>query len=236
MFGSTRTKEAFNELSDAASDQFALILNSIADTVFEGAVALGLSGDEIQAAIDAFTIEEQRISLLGLSAEEQQAELQAVFSQIFDGLAGAVVPFIGQFQQVGEGLGETLIRVATEVLVVQEAIKQLGFQADQIDPEQFAQLSDGLIQAAGGLESFIASMGSFIDAFATDAHKFDVAETALTLIENFLVTVPVPRIFTSLRLRGTRPSCFRVAMSRTPAWQRFSRSPTFTPKYSTRNG
>src|SRR5690606_39118210 len=109
-----------------------------------------------------------------MSAEEQQAELSAVFSSIFDGLAGAVVPFIEQFQKVGEGLGETLVRVATGVQVTQEAIKQLGLVIDETDPERFAQISEGLIDAVGGLDAFISGMQSFVSAFADDSHKLQV--------------------------------------------------------------
>ena len=112
-FHSDSVDEEVSDVTDALGRQFQLVIGSIIDAVQEGAEALGLLPADIQAALDAFAVEEIRISLEGLSAEDQQAELEAVFSSIFDGLAGAVAPFIGQFQQVGEGLGETLIRVAT---------------------------------------------------------------------------------------------------------------------------
>lgn len=178
-FGSTHTNEGITAVSDAFASQFALIMNSIADTVREGATALGILPAEIEAAMAAYRVEEIRISLKDLSAEEQQAELAAVFSSIFDGLAGAVVPFIEQFQKVGEGLGETLIRVATGVQVTQEAIKQLGLVIDETDPERFAQISEGLIGAVGGLDQFISGMQNFVSAFATDSHKLQVATDAI---------------------------------------------------------
>ena len=52
----------------------------------------------------SFITDYNRLSSL---ADEQQAEIEAVFSKIFDDLVAHVVPFIVQFQQVGEGLGET---------------------------------------------------------------------------------------------------------------------------------
>jgi hypothetical protein len=167
------------DVTDEFGKQFQLVIQSIADTVREGALALGLLPADIEAAMAAYKIEETRISLEGLSAEEQQKELEAAFSKIFDGLAAAVVPFIGQFQQVGEGLGETLIRVATEVQVAQEAFKQLGLSVDESDPERFAQISDALVQATGGLDAFIGGMQSFVSNFAGEGHQFQVASDAL---------------------------------------------------------
>lgn len=89
------------------------------------------------------------------------------------------MPFIAQFQQVGEGLGETLVRVATEVQVTQQAMKQLGFAVDTTDPEKFAQIADGLIQMAGGVDAFISQMNAFTNDFAPDSFKFQTAKDAL---------------------------------------------------------
>ncbi|MBN8428532.1 MAG: hypothetical protein J0L65_13785, partial [Xanthomonadales bacterium] len=178
-FGSTHTNTNTQALGDDVAAQFQLVLDSMADAVRAGAEALGLNMQEVNAAIAAYQIEEIRISTMDLSAEEAQAELEAVFGKIFDGLAGSVVPFIDQFQQVGEGLGETLVRVATGVMVTQEAVRQLGFSLDETDPERFAQISEGLIEMAGGIDAFISSMSDFVSAFAPEAHKFEVAQTAL---------------------------------------------------------
>lgn len=194
IFGSTHTNEGIAAVSDAFARQFSLIVSSIADAVRAGAEALGILPDEIQAALDAFQVAETRISLQDLSAEDQQAALEAVFSQIFDGLAGAVVPFIEQFQQVGEGLGETLIRVATEVQVTQEAMRQLGLVINETDPERFAQISDSLITAVGGIDAFIQGMTGFVNAFAPASQQLQIATDALTsAFEQAGLTLPETR-------------------------------------------
>lgn len=193
-FSSSRNFDRTADLGDEVAVQFQLVLDSMADAVREGAEALGLNMQEVNAAIDAYRIEEIRISTMDLSAEEAQAELAAVFSSIFDGLAGDVVPFIDQFQMVGEGLGETLIRVATGVQVTQEAMRQLGFALDETDPERFAQISEGLIGMTGGIDEFIAGMQTFVRAFATEEHQFAVAQDEITrAFEQFGLTIPETR-------------------------------------------
>ena len=179
LFSSGSTKDNTASVSDDFTKQFQLVIQSISDAVKQGATALGILPADIQAAMDQFKIAETHISLQGLSAEDQQKALEAVFSQIFDGLAKSVVPFIGQFQKVGEGLGETLVRVATEVQVTQEAIKQLGFAVNTTDPEKFAQIADGLATAAGGIDNFISGMQSFTDKFASDGDKFKYEQDSL---------------------------------------------------------
>lgn len=178
-FGSTHTNEGVVPVSDEFETQFQLVINSIADTVREGAIALGMLPADVEAAIAAFHVEEIRISLKDLTPEEQQAELEAVFGELFDGLAGEVVPFIAQFQQLGEGLGETLVRVATEVQVMREAIRFLGLSVEESDPEKFAQISDSLINMTGGIEEFINQMNSFASNFAPEHQKLAAASSAL---------------------------------------------------------
>lgn len=178
-FGSSHTKDYFGDVPDEFAKQFQLVISSISDTVRQGALALGLLPADVEKALAEYRVAAQHISLKGLSAEDQQKALEAVFSQIFDGLAGAVVPFIAQFQQVGEGLGETLVRIATEVQVAQEAFRQLGLAVNETDPEKFAQISDALIAAAGGLDAFISGMQLFVSNFAPDSQKFGVAADAL---------------------------------------------------------
>lgn len=174
-WSSSKTRTDYQGLGNDVSDQFSLVFESLADSVYAGAVALGLSGAEVERQINEYTIATQKISTKGLSAEEQQKEIEAVFSSIFDGLAGSVVTFLPEFQQAGEGLGETLARVATNVQVTEEAVARLGFQAERLGAEQFAELSILLVEAAGGLEQFISGMSSFIDKFASDEHKFKLA-------------------------------------------------------------
>jgi tape measure domain-containing protein len=179
-FGHTHTKEGTAAVSDAFAQQFQLIIQSIVDTVRQGALALGVLPADFEAALAQYKVEETKISLKGLSAEDQQKALEAVFSKIFDGLASAVVPYIEQFQKVGEGLGETLVRVATEVQVMQQAVRYLGLTVSAVDPEEFAQISDELVNMLGGIEDFTTAMTGFVDAFAPDSYKLQLAGDTLT--------------------------------------------------------
>lgn len=173
-FASWKYATEMQDLGDEISNDFAKVFDSLADSVYQGATALGFASDDVAEQINNFEIETQKISLKGLSAEDQQKEIEAVFSVMFDNLAESTVAFLPKFQQAGEALGETLARVATNVQVTEEAVLRLGFAAENSNPEQFAELSVYLIEASGGLEQFIGAMGSFVDKFAPETHKFDL--------------------------------------------------------------
>lgn len=176
-FGSDDRFDRFERLGTDAERQISLVFGGIQDSVVAGAEALGFSSSAIEDALSEFRVKTQKISLEGLDAEEQAAELEAVFSGIFDQAAEAVIPFLGDFQRAGEGLGETLSRVANQTLVAEEAVHRLGIGFDELSGRNLALASERLIEASGGLESFIGSMQSFINNFATDAQQFEIAQS-----------------------------------------------------------
>lgn len=165
----------FDRFQNISTNQFALVFESIYDAVEQGADALGILPSQVQSRLDNFVVETQRISLEGLNAEEQQAELEAVFSTIFDDLAGSVVPFVSDFQQAGEGLGETLARIATQVQVTEQAVDRLGVRFSNLSGRELVAASTRLIELTGGLDTFISGMQGLIQNFASDARQFEIA-------------------------------------------------------------
>lgn len=180
-FGSKKSKSATTDITSEVGDQFQLVLDSIADSVYAGATTLGLAGDEVERAIQAFEIETIRISLKGLSVEEQQAEIEAVFGSIFDDLASSVIPFLGGFQLAGEGLGETLTRVATQVSIMDVLVDQLGVTMfDKLaNPEMYTAAANNLSTLVGGVEEFASKTSDFISNFASDETKLDIYQNSL---------------------------------------------------------
>lgn len=181
-FGSSKSKTQYNDITDEVGSQFQLVLNSIADSVFLGATGLGLDSAAVEKAIQDFQIESFNISLLGLSAEDQQKEVEAAFGKIFDDLAGDVIPFLDKFQQVGEGLGETLARVSTQVSIMDLMVDQLGVTMfdKMANPEMYAQAADNISTLVGGIEEFADKTSGFVNNFATEATKIDIYQKSLT--------------------------------------------------------
>lgn len=180
-FLDSKSTRRFTELlGDEVGGQFALVFGSMVDAVSASAEVLGMTEKQIGDAINNFRVAATEISLMDLDGEAQEAAISAVFSDIFDGLAVAVVPYVDEFRAAGEAYAETLVRIATQVQVTQEAVGQLGLSIlDGLAPEQLARVSDELITLSGGMEKFITGFTGFVDKFATDEHKFNVATNAI---------------------------------------------------------
>jgi hypothetical protein len=180
-FGSDDYDTKFAALPDEIRNQFSLVFEGIVNSVSAGAAAIGLLPADIQSALNQFRVESQLISLEGLNAGEQTAAIQEVFGTIFDNLATSVVPFLDDFQRAGEGLGQTLARVATQVQLTEEAALSLGLALNtSVGPEQIARISGSLVDLVGGVEAFASAITSFESNFFSESEQFDVNARRLT--------------------------------------------------------
>ena len=119
----------YGALDPNLSNQFTLILRSFNDAIKAAAVPLGESTDAIQAKLNGFVVNIGKIDLKGLTGDQIQEKLNAVFGAAADSMATAAFPLISQFQKVGEGAFETLTRVASTVEQVSTSLDLLGTSA-----------------------------------------------------------------------------------------------------------
>lgn len=130
---STVLNTYFSDLDSEISNQFSLVLGSIYDTVYQAGIALNLSSSSLESSLNSFIVSIGKISLYGKTGDQIQEVLSNVFSSISDNLAKAVVPALSEFQAVGEGMYETLTRVATGMEQANYYIGRLGSTFETID-------------------------------------------------------------------------------------------------------
>lgn len=163
-----------------------------AGTVFDGAflpianelgTMLGTSFETVtmtlEEALAEFTVDIGQVSLEGLTNEEIEAELQAIFSQQADLIAEFLVPSIKEYQQVGEGLFDTLLRVAKEQVVFIDQIEKMGFSLSGLSNLIQIDVAQSIIQLTGGLENFTDLTQSFFENFFSDAEQMAALENSL---------------------------------------------------------
>lgn len=141
------------------------VFKSMGDTMFGLAEQLG---HDTKQKVDAYIIPAMKVDLKGLSGEDAAKKLNGVISASLDTMSSAVFgDLLGQYQQLGEGMLETAVRVVAEIAVVDDALAKSGLS---ISGDAIA-ISDGLAQAAGGLKEFQKQFDSYYQKFYTDAER-----------------------------------------------------------------
>ncbi len=157
-------------LSDEMNDQFSMIIGSMGQTIRSAANVLGLGGDAFNAKLNTFVVDLGKISLKGLSGEEQQKALETAFSKLGDDMAKFGVAGLQEYQAVGEGYLETLVRVTNDFMQVSDVLAVLGKSFNTTGLGAVA-LSESLILATGGLEALTTNTGFFVENFLTEAER-----------------------------------------------------------------
>lgn len=164
----TTTSQQNSGLDDQFENQVSLIIESLRGGVLQAASMLGVTGAE--ATMNALTISLGKISIMGLSGDEIQKELEAVFSAAADQMAEAVLPGILEFQRAGEGLFETLARVAKQYATIDVALESIGMAFGSVGLASL-EARESLIQLFGSLEEFTDQTAFFRQNFLTEAEQ-----------------------------------------------------------------
>ncbi len=125
----TKYSTQYGAADPGLENQFTLILRQFNDAIVASAGPLGAATGDIQNRLNSFVVNIGKIDLKDLTGEQIQEKLTAIFGAAADGMAAAAFPAVAQFQKVGEGTFETLVRVASTVEAVGASLDLLGNSA-----------------------------------------------------------------------------------------------------------
>ena len=153
-----------------------------------GADALGISG--AKSMIDSFNGTMASLDFEGKSQEEISAMISGKISADLNSIVKSIMPSINDFAIPGEEaivtfqrLGFQLEYVQTHLSLVNQSFNVIGTRA--------IELSDIMVQSAGGIDTFHSAMTSFKDIFYTDLENIGMETSLLaTEFDRLKVTMP----------------------------------------------
>ena len=169
-FHSDKYNTQLNSLGAAANDQFTLIVKSMADSVTEAAKLIGVGGDSFTQHLNAFVVDIGKISTKDMTGDDIQKALETAFSKVGDDMANWAVAGLGQFQKVGEGSLETLVRVATDYAKLDASLTSVGVTFGQTGVASIA-ARESLIALLGGIDNFQSTVADYSKNFLTQAEQ-----------------------------------------------------------------
>jgi tape measure domain-containing protein len=178
FFGMTLASSTKTMIGDMASEtekQFTLAFKSIADTVREASQAFGTSSEDFNRMVETFVVKFDTTSLKGLKGEELEKAIQGQFSKIADQIAAALnITGLEEFQKVGEGMFETLVRVSEGITRANAELDALGINAikySDITVKQGDVASEIVRQSIVAFEGLNSGIGEFIDQAVGSAEE-----------------------------------------------------------------
>lgn len=176
LFGSDKTyyKTLYESLGDEnVSKMFTNVFKNMGETMVAISKGLNLGEDNIEA-IYAYTFDIGKIDLKGLeTSEDINAALTEAINKAGDvAIQDLFGELIGKYQEVGEGLLETAIRVVSEKGVVEDILSMTNQAFDNAAiPEIALATTQSIIDLAGGIKQLQESSSTYFNEFFDDAEK-----------------------------------------------------------------
>ncbi len=177
----------YSAASAELEQQFGLIFRGFYDAISAAAGPLGLSLDQVQTRLKGFVINIGKIDLKGLTGDQIQEKLTAIFGAAADNLARYAVPGLEQFQKVGEGYFETLVRVASSIEAVTSSLSLLGTSVEGLSLSAKMNLFDMF----GSASDMASATGDYFSLFYTKAEQAAAQAAQMAKIfESLGLTLP----------------------------------------------
>lgn len=123
---SSSTSTQYASVDEELQQQFTLIFGGFYDSILSATDILGADLSAVKTNLENAVISIGKINLKGLSGEEIQEKLEAVFGAAADNLAKQAFGSLDEFQSVGEGYYETLVKVAS-------AVEEAAYYTDRLN-------------------------------------------------------------------------------------------------------
>lgn len=185
---STYVNSYFQSLDDETERQFSLVLGNLYNTVLEAGNALDSTEAQTANKLKNFVVSIGKISLKGKTGDQIKETLESIFGSIGDSIAYTAFPALVPFQQIGEGMFETLTRVATGMEEAEFYISRLGNRFDDV-----IYTAIGNKQGDVGFEALLLSIENVEKA------TYPLNNNLLDIVENLDITAEeLYTVYTSL--------------------------------------
>lgn len=172
LFGSDKTyfKTLTDEVDQSVQDMITIVFKNMGETMVD--IAKGLGTENLEEVFN-YVFDIGKIDLKGLDTEGLNKALQEAFSTTADkAVTDLFGELIGRYQKIGEGILETAVRLVGEKAVIMDVLEltNQGFEGSDI-PAKALEVTQALVDMAGGLDSLTDAATTYYDKFFTEAEK-----------------------------------------------------------------
>ena len=180
MFHSSKTKQFTNAkaLTDEVMKPFTLIFDNMGDLLVDAGEKLGADGAMLTNAINQIAVDFE-VSTRGLTGQDLVDALSAGISVALDQVATTIFPALEGVAKVGEGMGETLVRVASNYATLDVILKSIGGQFGATGIASVA-AREHLIDLAGGIDELASATSAYAEEFLTEGERLKITQAAVT--------------------------------------------------------
>jgi len=192
LFGGN--KEFDEQFNSPLDTETALTINKIfanaGEAIFGASKVFNNIFDE---AINNYVLPGLKVDLKDLKGEDAAKKMQEAISTLLDTASGAIFDSLKQFQQLGEGMFETVNRIVIDVSVVRDSLKMVNTPLKVLGLDAI-QVAEAIVTASGGIKEARSNFESFFEKFFSDLdHQLYNFENLQGMLQDMNLTLPFSR-------------------------------------------
>ncbi len=174
------------QIDPTIQEAFTDIFKSVGETLLSvsSSLELGLEDKIINTIIPSITL-----ALRGLSSEDAAKAVNAAINTLIDNISTNIFgELLGEFQKLGEGMFETVSRLAIDLGVVKNSFQLIDVSFNLTGVEAI-RLAETMVTSAGSLQDLRTSFEDFFSAFLSEQEQqqYHYESLAITLQDMNLI-------------------------------------------------
>jgi tape measure domain-containing protein len=192
LFGGN--KEFDEQFNSPLDTETALTINKIfanaGNAIFGASKVFNNIFDE---AINNYVLPGLKVDLKDLKGEDAAKKMQEAISTLLDTASGAIFDSLKQFQQLGEGMFETVNRIVIDVSVVRDSLKMVNTPLKLLGLDAIS-VAEAIVTASGGIKEARSNFENFFEKFFSDLdHQLYNFENLQGMLQDMNLTLPFSR-------------------------------------------
>jgi hypothetical protein len=167
------TQEATDPIKDIVGNLFMGVRDALAS-------AGEVLGKDVTSTLSNYLIQDFKINSKDLKPEELAQAIQGEVSIAFNKMAMDIFPEFEAFAQPFEEAGETIIRLARQVQVFDLVMTSISKSTETMSKMMKVEVSNALVEMAGGIEQFADKANFYADNFLTEAERLAPVQASVT--------------------------------------------------------
>jgi len=176
IFSSDKIKTSYQDVDADVAKSISGAYVSGLSAIRDAAKAIGI--DTIDELIKGFTTGTHDLNFKDKSQDEIAKMIGGAISKDFDTFIASVMPMIENFAMAGEGMLETLVRVAYEFEATANAINKIGGSLSILSANAL-EVTQAMVWASGSLDDLLTNVSGYISNFYSDAEQQAVRKKTL---------------------------------------------------------
>jgi len=192
LFGGN--KQYDEEIRSALNPETTSIINKIfanaGNAIFEASKVFNNVFDD---AINNYVLPSLKVDLKDLKGEDAAKKMQEAISTLLDTASGAIFESLKQFQQLGEGMFETVNRIVIDVSVVRDSLKMVNAPLKLLGLDAIS-VAEAIVTASGGIKEARSNFKNFFEKFFSDLdHQLYNFDNLQGMLQDMGMTIPTTR-------------------------------------------